>query len=304
MSARRTPDPRRRGATASHIEQHISPRPRSMGDGEVLRVLPSAERRMVGPFIFLDHFGPTEMAPGTGMSVGPHPHIGIATVTYLFEGTLLHCDSTGSEQRIDPGSVNWMLAGSGIVHSERTPDDLVASGQTVHGLQLWVALPSAVEEADPKFRHHADYSLPELHRDGAKLRVLLGTAYGVTSPVYTRSPMFYVEVTLAPGGSIEIPASYPERGAYVTEGVVHFGPERIEAPAFVVFEEGTTPRVRAETNARVMLLGGETLDGDRHISWNFVSSSEDRIAKAKQDWADGAFGSVPGDDGEPMKMPD
>lgn len=282
-------------ATTPAIETIIEARKRDLGGFSVGRVLPSARRRLVGPFIFFDHMGPVTFAPGQGIDVRPHPHINLATVTYLFEGEIVHRDSLGSLQPIRPGAVNWMTAGRGIVHSERTRPELRKTGSRLHGLQLWVALPQAHEESEPDFRHYPSATLPEMEKGGARLRVLAGSAYGAASPVRTLSSLFYVEAVIAAGGALPLPEEHRERAAYVVEGVIRCGEERIKPSHMVVFAPGPTPLLRAESAARVMLIGGAPLDGERHIWWNFVSSSRERIEQAKRDWKEGRFQPVPGE---------
>jgi redox-sensitive bicupin YhaK (pirin superfamily) len=282
----------------------IDARPRDLGGFQVGRVLPSAARRLVGPFIFFDHMGPASLAPGQGLDVRPHPHIGLATVTYLFEGEIIHRDSLGSHQAIRPGDINWMTAGRGIVHSERTGSELRRIGSKTNGLQLWVALPLAHEEAEPEFHHHPADALPVLDRGEARIRVLAGTAYGEKSPVHTFSPLFYVDAAVPAGGELLVPADYPERAAYVVEGSVACGAERAEPGRMLVFTPGAEVQLRALSPARIALIGGSPLDGERFIDWNFVSSSRERIDQAKRDWKGGRFPKVPGDEVEFIPLPD
>jgi redox-sensitive bicupin YhaK (pirin superfamily) len=286
------------------IDLVIPARARDVGGATVGRVLPSMKRRLVGPFIFFDHLGPEVLAPGSGMDVRPHPHIGLATVTYLFEGEMLHRDSLGSKQVIRPGAINWMTAGRGIAHSERTPAELRPIGSRMHGLQLWVALPTAVEETDPTFMHHPEDTLPEVDIDGARGRLLAGSAYGAISPVVTLSPLFYVEARLAAGGRLPLPDDHEERAAYVVYGAISVGDTRIEERNMVVLSPGPGAVLRAETDAHVVLLGGAHLDGRRHIWWNFVSSSKERIEQAKLDWKEERFAPIPGDSEERIPLPD
>jgi redox-sensitive bicupin YhaK (pirin superfamily) len=282
----------------------IEGQPRTIDGFAVLRVLPSAARRLVGPFIFFDHTGPAELAPGQAIDVRPHPHINLATVTYLFEGELLHRDNIGSEQNIRPGAINWMTAGRGIAHSERTPAALRRTGSRMHGLQVWVALPKEHEEIEPDFHHHPSESLPVVETEGTTVRVLAGSAFGQTSPVRALSPLFYVDVTLPAGASLSVPREPRERAAYVVEGVVSFAREPVRAGHMIVFAERDEPVLLAVQPSRVMLLGGEPMDGERHIWWNFVSSSKDRIERAKRDWREGRFAKIPGDDTEFIPLPD
>jgi redox-sensitive bicupin YhaK (pirin superfamily) len=276
-----------------------------LGGFTVGRVLPALERRTVGPFVFFDHMGPARFAPGAGLDVRPHPHINLATVTYLFEGEILHRDSIGSEQVIRPGAINWMTAGRGIAHSERTPMPLRQAGSAAHGLQLWIALPREHEETEPTFHHYPADSLPALEDQGTRLRVLAGAAFGVTSPVRTFSPMFYVEAFLPAGGRLPLPEArlYSERAVYVVDGSVGCGAERIGKRQMMVFDPSVASVLEAEAPSHVVLIGGAPLDGLRHVWWNFVSSSPARIEMAKADWLNGRFGKVPGDAEEFIPLP-
>lgn len=296
-------EPRCAPCPITEIETTIDARPRDLGGFSVGRVLPSMARRLVGPFIFFDHMGPATFAPGTGMDVRPHPHINLATVTYLFEGAIMHRDSLGSEQLIRPGEINWMTAGRGIVHSERTPMELRRQGFRAHGLQLWVALPKVYEEVDPEFTHYAADALPEAQIDGVSVRVLAGSAYGLSSPVRTHSRVLYVEALLPAGSTLALPADQ-ERACYVVEGAISCGAERAQAGRMLVFTPGSTPSLRADTASRIAIIGGEPLDGPRHVDWNFVSSSKARIEQAKADWKNRRFPSVPGDATEFIPLPD
>jgi redox-sensitive bicupin YhaK (pirin superfamily) len=282
----------------------IEGRLRDLGGFSVLRVLPATVRRMVGPFIFFDHFGPAAFPPGAGMNVRPHPHINLATVTYLFEGDIVHRDSLGSEQLIRPADVNWMTAGRGIVHSERSDPLARATGGRMHGIQLWVALPTADEETEPSFHHHPAHTLPRQDGDGVALRVIAGTAFGLTSPVRTFSPLFYVDAALNDGATLALPDDHEERSFYVTTGRVRCGDQVFEPGRLVVFDRGARPSLHAEGPARVVLLGGAPLDGDRHIWWNFVSSRRERIDEAKRAWKEGRFPRVPGDEQDFIPLPD
>ena len=282
----------------------IDARPRDLGGFTVGRVLPSAARRLVGSFIFFDHMGPTHFAPGRGIDVRPHPHIGLATVTYLFDGELVHRDSLGSYQRIRPGDVNWMTAGRGIVHSERTGPELRRAGSRMNGLQLWVALPLAHEESEPAFDHHPADTLPSLDVAGARIRVLAGSAYGERSPVKTFAPLFYADVAIPGGCELAVPSEHEERAAYVVDGAIICGNERAERGRMLVFATGAEVALRATTDARLVLLGGAPIDGERYIWWNFVSSSEARIEQAKRDWKEGRFPKVPGDEAEFIPLPE
>jgi redox-sensitive bicupin YhaK (pirin superfamily) len=288
----------------------LAPRDRDLGGGFfVRRVLPASQRRSVGPWLFFDHFGPTRLPPGKGMDVRPHPHVNLATVTYLFEGEMLHRDSLGSVQVIRPGDLNWMTAGRGIVHSERTPPEARAAGATMHGLQLWVGLPRAHEEAPPAFHHHAGASLPVVEGDGARVRVLAGEAFGLRSPVEALSPLVYLDVTLAAGASVELSAALGERGVYVIEGDVAAAGQAVAPAHMLVLTDAGDARVSSERGARLVVVGGQPFPEPRHIYWNFVSSSEERIEQAKRDWRDrrgqpdGPFPLVPGDEEEFIPLP-
>lgn len=305
MSYREAIEPASRSPTsAPAIETILEARPRDLGGFMVGRVLPSASRRLVGPFIFFDHMGSAQLLPGQAVDVRPHPHINLATVTYLFEGEMVHRDSLGSNQPIRPGAINWMTAGRGIAHSERTPLELRRSGSRAHGIQLWVALPRAHEEVEPDFSHHPATTLPILEERGVHLRVLVGSAYGAASPVRTLSPLFYVEASLGAGQELPLPREHEERAAYVVEGTVASGAEVATAGKMLVFARGGEPVLKSENGARVMLLGGAPLDGPRHIWWNFVSSSKERIEQAKRDWKEGRFAKVPGDEVEFIPLPE
>lgn len=278
------------------VDLIITPRSRDLGEGfMVRRILPYAKRRHVGPFVFFDHMGPADFAPGHGLDVRPHPHIGLATVTYLFEGEIMHRDSLGVVQPIRPGDVNWMVAGRGIVHSERTRDELRRSGSALHGIQSWLALPQSQEETAPDFRHHPAASLPEIELPGARMRLIAGKAFGAASPVQTFAPMFYLDAVLDDEAVLPLPEEYEERAVYVAIGMVVLDGERYEAGSMLVLKPGSRPRITAQGPARLMLLGGAPLDGERHLWWNFVSSSKERIERAKADWRAGRFAMVPGD---------
>lgn len=259
------------------------------------RALPNRECHSVGSFVFLDHMGPALFAPGQGIDVRPHPHIGLATVTFLFDGELLHRDSLGTVQIIRPGDVNWMNAGSGIVHSERTPAELRPSGSRAHGMQAWVALPLDAEESPPSFQHHPAATLPRFSQAGADLVLIVGAAYGRSTPVKVSSPMFYLDVQLAAGSELAIPDEHRERACYVAEGAVLLEGQRVASGELAVVTPSGSPRVRADAPARVMLLGGATLDAPRYLWWNFVSSSEQRIEQAKREWQRRSFAAVPGE---------
>lgn len=275
------------------VELTIEPRIRSLGEFDVRRVLPAAKRRMVGPFVFLDHMGPAAFGPGEGMAVRPHPHIGLATITYLFEGEIMHRDSLGCVQLIEPGAVNLMTAGRGIVHSERSPDMTAAS--RLHGLQSWVALPLELEETEPTFVHYPADSLPEQSIEGCTVRVVMGSAYGLQSPVLTYSPTLYFAATLPADAELTVLDEAPERAVYVVSGSVSIGGDSYGEGTLAVLRSGVPVRLRAATDTLAVVVGGAPL-GPRHIWWNFVSSSEARIERAKRDWAEMRMGTVPGDD--------
>lgn len=261
---------------------------------------------MVGPFIFFDHLGPTALPPGRGIDVRPHPHVGLATVTYLFAGEMVHRDSLGSHQPIRPGDVNWMLAGQGIVHSERTGDEVRRRGSPLHGIQSWVALPRAQEAAAPAFHHHPAATIPRVQRPGADIRVVAGHAYGALSPVGVVSPTLYVAATLEPGTVLDVDPDHPERAIYVVEGEIAAGERRFEAGTMIVLHPGPAA-VRALAPTRLVAVGGTPLDGERQIWWNFVSSSTDQMEQAKRDWRArnlARFPLVPGDDREFIPLPE
>ncbi|MEP4379247.1 MAG: pirin family protein [Alphaproteobacteria bacterium] len=283
-------------AASNVIEHVIKPRTRDLGGFSVARVLPYAKRRTVGPFIFFDRMGPAEFAPGEGIDVRPHPHIGLATVTYLFDGEIMHRDDLGYEQPIRPGDVNWMTAGRGIVHSERTRDEVRDARSTMFGIQSWVALPKDQEESEPAFFHHPVESLPLIVREGIEMRLIAGTAYGETSPVVTASPMFYLDVRMDAGAGFTVSDEHEERAVYIVEGSIAVNGEAHGANEMLVLAPDADVTVEAQARARVMLLGGAPIDGERHIWWNFVSSSQARIEQAKADWKAGRFGKIAGDD--------
>lgn len=288
----------------SLIELIIPPREKDLGGFSVKRLLPWTKRRMLGPFIFLDHMGPAQFAIGEGMDVRPHPHIGLATVTYLFEGEIIHKDTLGSDQAITPGDVNWMTAGQGISHSERTGTNERGHLHNVHGLQSWVALPKECEEKEPEFFHHATTAIPFLELRGVTLRVIAGEAYGMTSPIKIYSPLFYVDVNMQAGSSLELPAQYLERGAYIISGQVRVGSDKIEPQTMPIFLPQGHVKIEADTVAHLVLMGGEPLPEKRFIWWNFVSTSQERIEQAKEDWVHGRFGTIPGDAQEFVPLPE
>jgi redox-sensitive bicupin YhaK (pirin superfamily) len=280
----------------------VEPQARDLGGFTVQRILPARGRRMVGPFVFLDDAA-VDLAPGSGIDVRPHPHIGLATLSYLLTGSIVHRDSLGSVQTIVPGDINWMVAGRGIAHSERSGDDVRRLGGPVHLLQQWVALPEADEETAPRFEHHAAETLPEADGDGVRLRVLVGSAYGLRAAVTTCSPMCYVDARLEPGAALPLPDEHEERAALVVEGTVAAGGGTAGPGRLLVFGAGPGACLRAEAGpARVVVLGGAPL-GPRHLWWNFVSSSQERIEQARADWQAHRFGLVAGDTAERIPLP-
>ena len=286
------------------LAQVIVPRSVDLGEFTVRRALPSARSRMVGPFIFFDHFGPAEFRAGTGIDVRPHPHIGLATVTYLFDGEIMHRDSLGTAAAIKPGEVNWMTAGRGIVHSERTGAELRTTGSPIHGLQMWVALPQAKEEMEAAFAHHETAEFPMVQDDGKTVRVVIGSLYGASSPVPVVHETFFGDVHLKAGTRLPLDADHEERALYVIDGVIDIAGDKFEPGRLLVFKPGDRIDVTAVSNAHVVILGGAPMDGPRHIWWNFVSSRKERIEQAKADWKAGHFEKVPGDEIEFIPLPE
>ena len=282
----------------------VNPRVHDLGGFQVRRAVPSLQARSVGPFVFVDHMGPALFESGRGIDVRPHPHIGLATVTYLWAGALRHRDTLGSVQDILPGDVNWMTAGRGIAHSERTPPDPRAAGHPVHGMQTWVALPKPEEDTAPAFHHHPASTLPLRDHDGARLRVIAGRGFGMESPVKVFADTFNVAVDLAPDAELVIEAEAVERALYLLEGEAQLDGTDIPEKHLLVLDRGARHVLRAKTPLKAMLFGGEPLDAPRHMWWNFVSSSKDRIEQAKADWEAGAFGLIPGDDVERIPLPE
>mgnify|MGYP001560840962 CR=1 FL=1 len=287
----------------SLISLKLNGKPALVGDFPVRRALPQRERRLVGPFCFLDHMGPHTSQGTAAGGVGPHPHIGLATVTYLFEGEVLHRDSLGSEQLITPGDVNWMTAGRGIAHSERTPSHLVGKPNPMHGLQVWVALPLDAEESAPSFQHVPKAQLPFTSEGGASLRVVLGEWLGAKSPVRLASPTFYAVAELEPGADLELPTQYSDRAVYVVDGSIGLDGASFASGELAVLTPGATGVVSAVTRSRVAIFGGEPLEGPRFMWWNFVSSRKDRLEQAKDDWKHRRFPLIPGDSEDRIPMP-
>ncbi len=289
---------------ADAIDLVVVPRSVDLGHFSVRRALPHVNRRMVGPFIFFDHFGPAEFRAGDGIDVRPHPHIGLATVTFLYDGEIVHRDSLGSDVPIRPGEVNWMTAGRGIVHSERTAPDHRAGGEPLHGLQLWVALPQAHEEIEASFAHHAADELPIVSAEGKTIRVVTGNLYGVRSPVPTLHDTIFADAQIAAGAVLPIDAETEERAIYIVSGEIEIAGDRFAAGKLLILRPGDAISVSAPVDARVVLVGGAAMDGPRHIWWNFVSSRKERIDQAKADWKQGRFDSVPGDEKEFIPLPE
>jgi hypothetical protein len=285
------------------VELVIAPRLRDLGGFTVRRILPYAKRRMIGPFIFLDEMGPAALPAGQGLDVAPHPHIGLATVTYLFEGAIVHRDSLGSTQTIRPGAVNWMTAGRGIVHSERSGADERAQAKPLHGMQSWVALPLAQEETAPGFTHHDAETLPVIEDEGLWMRLIAGRAYGEQAPVEVFSELFYLHAELAAGASLDLPEEHAERAFYVVSGSIELDGAPCGPATMAVVKPQAAARITATAPSRVMLLGGAPLEGRRHIWWNFVASTPERIERAKADWKAGRFPAVPGD-GDFIPLPE
>lgn len=286
------------------IEQVVTPVTHDLGAFKVRRALPARERTMVGPFIFVDQFGPAQMMPGEGMDVRPHPHINLATVTYLFDGAIQHKDSLGSDKRIEPGAINLMTAGAGIVHSERSPDDTRRQGPSFYGMQTWLALPDGKEEVDPAFEHVPSDGLPLVEGDGISARVLMGTLWGVTAGTTCHSPTIYADIMLNAGASVAIDAEADERAIMVTEGEAELDGQRLDNFSLYVLAPGHEAVLRASGPSRAMLLGGGAFATHRYVHWNFVSSSRERITQAKQDWIERRFPLVPGDEEEFIPFPE
>ncbi len=305
MSGQKAESPGERGAESRDpVEQVIVPRARDLGGFEVRRALPAAQRQMVGPFIFFDQMGPAEFLTGAGIDVRPHPHIGLATITWLLDGEIMHRDSLGSAQVIRPGEVNWMTAGRGIAHSERTPDALRPQTKSLFGLQSWIALPKEREETAPTFSHHAADALPVIEDKGLRAVLIAGTGWGARSPVEVFSETVYADVTLAADTVLPLPDEHEDRAVYLLSGTIEIAGDRFEPGSLLVMRPGDAVSVRALTDARLQVLGGATMDGARHIWWNFVSSSKERIDQAKADWKAGRFEIVPGDEEEFIPLPE
>jgi redox-sensitive bicupin YhaK (pirin superfamily) len=287
------------------LEVVVVPRSVDLGDGfAVRRALPHSTRRTVGPFVFFDHFGPAEFKSGHGLDVRPHPHIGLSTLTYLYDGEIVHRDSLGVKAAIEPGSVNWMTAGRGIVHSERTAPDHRRDGEPLHGLQFWVGMPTKDEEIDPKFAHLDGKELPIVTGEGKIARIIAGTLFGARSPLATTSETLFADVTLEAGSAMPLDAEATERAIYIVAGEIDIAGDRFEAGRLLVFRPGDRITVTAATPSRIAVIGGEPLDGPRHVWWNFVSSRKERIEQAKNEWRQGSFQGVPGDEIEFIPLPE
>ena len=298
-------DPEAGDAFASdQIELMVIPNAKDIGGFEVRRALPTARRRLVGPFIFFDRMGPAILRAGQALDVRPHPHIGLSTVTYLFDGKIRHRDSLGTEMVIQPGDVNLMTAGRGIVHSERTGAEKRAAGGPIHGLQMWVALPSAKEEMDAAFAHHDTAEFPVIKENGKQVRVVVGSLYGASSPVPTVHETMFADVHLKAGSAIPLDAGHEERAIYVIDGMIDIAGDKFEAGKLLVFRPGDQVSVSAASDAHFVILGGAPMDGPRHIWWNFVSSRKERIEQAKAEWKAGHFQKVPGDEIEFIPLPE
>ena len=297
----REPDCEQRASPS--VATVIRAKQRDLGGFSVRRALPSMSRRIVGPVTFFDHMGPAEFGPGEGFDVRPHPHIGLATITYLFEGAVLHRDSIGSSQTIRPGDVNWMTAGKGIAHSERTPPQERVNGSRLHGIQTWVALPLDAEECEPSFQHHSHEALPLIHRRGVEIRVLAGTAYGASSPARGLSPTLYVHAIMENGATFPIDDTHVERAVYVVEGAVRCDGETYGEGTMILFRPGAAAEVTATAQSVLMLIGGAPLEGPRYLEWNFVSSDKARIERAKEAWRTERWEKVVGDEGERIPLP-
>src|SRR3954454_10898073 len=289
--------------SADAIEMLIIPRAVDLGEMQVRRALPSAKRQMVGPFIFFDQMGPAQFLTDQGIDVRPHPHINLATVTYLFEGQILHRDSLGTEKTIEPGAVNWMRAGRGIVHSERTSPERKLSGQRLFGIQTWMALPDEQEESDPAFVHHGADALPFVDAEGVRARVIAGAAFGARSSLETPSETLYADVQLAPGARRMTEPFYEERALYTISGAIEVAGEAFGPSQLLVLRPGDPILVSTTAHARFMVFGGASMGGPRYIWWNFVSSRPERIEQAKEEWARGRFDTVPGDAEEFIPLP-
>jgi redox-sensitive bicupin YhaK (pirin superfamily) len=279
----------------------IQPRPRDIGNFQVRRVLPAAAQRRIGPFVFFDEMGPAQLAAGQAMDVRPHPHIGLSTLTWLFEGEILHRDSLGYVQPIRPGEVNWMTAGRGIVHSERTPDHLRGQAHSMHGIQCWVALPDGEEDIAPQFQHYPGAEIPSRSLPGVTIQLVAGSGWGMHSPVQVHSKLCFAQVDMQAGRQLELADNFPERGVYIVAGQVEVADENYAPGRMLILESGVDS-LRSSSDARMIIVAGEPLASDRILYWNFVARQRERIEQAKQDWREGRFDPVPGDD-ESIPLP-
>ena len=286
------------------LELLLVPRSVDLGDFAVRRALPHTKRRTVGPFVFFDHFGPAEFKAGRGLDVRPHPHIGLSTLTYLYDGEIVHRDTLGMNAAIRPGEVNWMTAGRGIVHSERTAPERRTDGEPLHGLQLWVAMMAKDEENDPGFAHHGGDELPVVNGDGKVARIVAGTMFGASSPLATHIDAVFADISLEAGVSVPLEADYEERAIYVSSGEIDISGDRFVTGQMMILRPGDRITVKAVVPSRIAIVGGAPLDGPRHVWWNFVSSRRERIEQAKEEWKKGWFGKVPGDEIEFIPLPD
>lgn len=304
MSFSPCPDPEigDRGS-ADAVDLLIVPRSVDLGEMTVRRALPSVKRQMVGPFIFFDQMGPAEFLTDQGIDVRPHPHINLSTLTYLLEGEILHRDSLGTELAIQPGAVNWMRAGRGIVHSERTSTERRAKGQKLFGLQTWMALPTDVEESDPAFMHHGAHELPSIDSDGVKARLIAGSMLGETSPLQASSETLYADIRLSKGRRLPLDNHYDERALYMLSGTIEIGGDSFEQGQLVILRRGAEVLIEADSDAHFMVFGGDPMEGPRYIWWNFVSSRLERIEAAKEEWSQGRFDTVPGDEEDFIPLP-
>ncbi|MCC6948190.1 MAG: pirin family protein [Bradyrhizobiaceae bacterium] len=286
------------------LELMIVPRSVDLGDATVRRALPHSTRRTVGPFVFFDHFGPAVFKSGSGLDVRPHPHIGLSTLTYLYDGEIIHRDTLGVQAAIHPGEVNWMTAGRGIVHSERTAPERRVDGEPLHGLQLWIAMPAKDEEIDPSFAHLDGEELPVVEGEGKKVRIVAGRMFGATSPLKTTSETIFADISLDAGATMPLDTDYEERAIYVSSGEIDIAGDRFGMGRLLVFRPGDRIAVKALQPSRIAVVGGAPLDGPRYVWWNFVSSRRERIEQAKEEWKQGRFGRVPGDEIEFIPLPE
>jgi redox-sensitive bicupin YhaK (pirin superfamily) len=286
------------------LELLLVPRSVDLGDFSVRRALPHTKRRTVGPFVFFDHFGPAEFRAGNGVDVRPHPHIGLSTLTYLYDGEIVHRDTLGVNAAIRPGEVNWMTAGRGIVHSERTAPERRVEGAPLHGLQLWVAMTAKDEENDPAFAHHTGEELPVVNGEGKLARIVAGKMFGAQSPLATHIDAVFADIKLEAGASVPLEAEYEERAVYISSGEIDVAGDRFVTGQMLIFRPGDNITIKADAPSSIAIVGGAPLDGPRHVWWNFVSSRRERIEQAKEEWKNGRFGKISGDEIEFIPLPD